>query len=89
MERHDREAAAGSDEPLGGDKASRKFAELVVDRDAQGLKGPRRRMGQFAAPRRRDAGDELGKFKRRVNGASVRSATMARAMRRAARSSPK
>ena len=62
MERHHRETAAGSDEALGGGKASHELAELVVDRDAQGLEGPRRRMGQFAAPRRGDAGDELGEL---------------------------
>ena len=65
VEGHHREAAAGLEEPLGGGEAAHELAELVVDRDAQGLEGARRRMGQLAAPRRGDAGDEPGKLERR------------------------
>jgi hypothetical protein len=65
MESHRREPAARFEESLGGGKAAHELAKLVVDRNAQGLEGARRRMGHLAAPRRGDAGDEPGKLERR------------------------
>ena len=47
------------------EKPAREFAKLVVDGNAQSLEGARRGMGELAAPRRRDAGDEGGKLQRR------------------------
>ena len=49
MEGHHGEPPAGLEQPLGRDKAAKQLAELVVDRDAQGLEGPGRGMGQLAA----------------------------------------
>ena len=65
MKRHDRKATAGLEQPLRGAKAAHEFAELVVDRDAQRLKGARRGMGELAAPRRRDPRDHPGELQRR------------------------
>ena len=62
MKRHDGKATAGLEQPLGCAKAAHELGELVVDRDAQRLEGPRRGMGQFATPRRRDARDEAGEL---------------------------
>ena len=62
MERHHHETAAGLKSRSAATRPSHELAELIVDRDAQGLEGARRRMGQFASPRGGDAGDELGKL---------------------------
>ena len=89
VEGHDREPAAGRERRLGGGEAAGELAELVVDRDAQRLE---------AAGRGDAAGRASCRGSRRsirpascsvvAKGARRRSATMARAMRREARSSP-
>ena len=65
MERNDREPAARRENPLGRFEAAEQLAELVIDHNAQRLEGARRRMGRFARPRRRDAGDHFGELERR------------------------
>ena len=45
VERHNREAPAGLQKPLGSAEPTREFAKLVVDRDAQSLKGRASRDG--------------------------------------------
>ncbi len=86
---HHGEPAARPQQPLGGGQRLGQFVEFVVDRDAQRLKRPRRRM--YFAEVLAGAARAMIVGQPRVvrNGALARSATMARAMRREARSSPK
>ena len=87
MERHDCEPAARHQQPLGRAEPAIELAELVVDRDAQRLKGAGRRiearLGSGTAARTIWASSRV----RRI-GAAAGAATIARAIRRAKRSSP-
>ena len=51
MKRDDREAAARHQQPLGRGEAPVELAELVIDRDPQGLKGAGRRIEPGLTPR--------------------------------------
>src|SRR5271157_6030808 len=68
MEGDDREPAAGTKKPLGSGEATQELAELIVDRDAEGLEGSRRRMCLLPPSRRGDAGDHPGELKGRDEG---------------------
>ena len=89
VEGDDREPAAGRERRLGGGEAARELAELVVDRDPERLEAARRRVRLAGLRPRQQPLDQ----RRRAAASSrtalaARSATIARAMRRDARSSP-
>src|SRR6202012_3349895 len=69
MERDDREAAAGLEQPVGGGEAAGQLAQLVIHIDAQRLEGPGRRVDAVAAAgddRADDAGERRGALDRRL-----------------------
>ena len=89
VEGHDREPAAGLQHALGRGEAAQQLAELVVDGDAQGLETRASPDGSLAARAGATRATSPASCNVETNGVAARSATMARAMRRAARSSPK
>src|SRR5947208_13346787 len=82
MEGDDGEPSARLQQAFGGNQAAVELAELVIDRDAQGLKGAGGRIEAGLALRDRGAYD-IGELAGAAKGARRRAATIARATRRA------